>query len=142
MRCSEAFADAESALSAIDTDLIPDVILLDVELPGMDGLSALKRFAEMAPEIRVVLLTVFNDTNKIFNAVCAGANGYLLKTSPADQVLSAVRQAAAGGAPMDPEVAERVLTLFNQLAEAKARPHLTTDSAFAKSKSSNKWPRA
>ena len=56
MRCSEAFADAESALSAIDTDLIPDVILLDVELPGMDGLSALKRFAEMAPEIRVVLL--------------------------------------------------------------------------------------
>ena len=122
MRCSEAFADAESALSAIDTDLIPDVILLDVELPGMDGLSALKRFAEMAPEIRVVLLTVFNDTNKIFNAVCAGANGYLLKTSPADQVLSAVRQAAAGGAPMDPEVAERVLTLFNQLAEAKSPP--------------------
>jgi len=122
MRCPEAYADAESALAAIETDMIPDVILLDVELPGMDGLSALKRFAKIAPEVRIVLLTVFNDTDKIFKAVCAGANGYLLKTSSTDQVLSAVRQAAAGGAPMDPEVAERILTLFNQLAEAKTPP--------------------
>jgi DNA-binding NarL/FixJ family response regulator len=122
MCCPEAFADAESALSAIDTGLIPDVILLDVGLPGIDGLTALKRFSKVAPEIRIVLLTVFNDTDKIFKAVCAGANGYLLKTSSTDQVLTAVRQAAAGGAPMDPQVADRVLTLFNQLAKAKSPP--------------------
>ncbi|MDE0858716.1 MAG: response regulator transcription factor [Akkermansiaceae bacterium] len=122
MFCPEAFADAESALSAVDTGMIPDVILLDVGLPGIDGLTALKRFAKIAPEIRIVLLTVFNDTDKIFKAVCAGANGYLLKTSSTDQVLNAVRQAAAGGAPMDPQVADRVLTLFNQLAEAKSPP--------------------
>jgi DNA-binding NarL/FixJ family response regulator len=119
MRCPEAFADAETALEAIDTGMIPDVILLDVGLPGMDGLSALKEFTKIAPETRIVLLTVFNDTDKIFKAVCAGANGYLLKTASTDQVLSAVRQAAAGGAPMDPDVADRVLRLFNQMAEAK-----------------------
>lgn len=122
MRCPEAFADAESALSAVETGFIPDVILLDVELPGIDGLTALKRFAKISPEVRIVLLTVFNDTEKIFNAVCAGANGYLLKTASTDQVLSAIRQAAAGGAPMDPDVAERVLTLFNQMAVAETPP--------------------
>lgn len=122
MECSEAFADAESALAEVESGLIPDVILLDVELPGMDGLSALKRFAAMTPEVRIVLLTVFNDADKIFQAVCSGANGYLLKTASTDQVISAIRQAAAGGAPMDPEVAERVLTLFNQLAETRTAP--------------------
>lgn len=122
MRCPEAFADAESALAAVESDTNPDVILLDVGLPGMDGLSALKRFSKLTPDTRIVLLTVFTDTDKIFKAVCAGANGYLLKTATTDQVLSAIRQAAEGGAPMDPGVAERVLTLFNQLAEAKTPP--------------------
>jgi DNA-binding NarL/FixJ family response regulator len=120
MRCPEAFADAESALANIESGSPPHVILLDVGLPGMDGLTALKQFTQLAPETRIVLLTVFNDTDKIFKAVCAGANGYLLKTASTDQVLSAVRQAAAGGAPMDPDVADRVLKLFNQLAETKA----------------------
>ncbi|MEM8952609.1 MAG: response regulator transcription factor [Verrucomicrobiota bacterium] len=119
MRCPKAYADAESAIAELESHPRPDVILLDVGLPGMDGLSALRRFTKMAPDTRIVLLTVFNDSDKIFNAVCAGANGYLLKTASTDQVLSAVRQAAAGGAPMDPDVAGRVLTLFNQLAEAK-----------------------
>ncbi|MEM1294040.1 MAG: response regulator transcription factor [Verrucomicrobiota bacterium] len=119
MRCTETFADAESALKRIEKGPFPDVILLDVGLPGMDGLSALKRFAQVSPETRIVLLTVFNDTDKIFDAVCAGANGYLLKTAPTEQLLAAVRQAATGGAPMDPDVAERVLRLFNQLAGAK-----------------------
>jgi len=118
MSCPQAFADAESALEAIE-DIPPDVILLDVGLPGMDGLSALKQFTQITPDTRIVLLTVFNDTDKIFDAVCAGANGYLLKTASTEQVLSAVRQAASGGAPMDPDVAERVLQLFNQLAQTK-----------------------
>ncbi|MEO0448561.1 MAG: response regulator transcription factor, partial [Verrucomicrobiota bacterium] len=122
MSCEEAFCDAESALKQIELKNYPDVILLDVGLPGMDGLSALKQFANLAPDTRIVLLTVFNDTEKIFHAVCAGANGYLLKTATTDQVLSAIKQAAAGGAPMDPEVADRVLRLFHQLAEAKTPP--------------------
>ena len=118
MSCPHAFPDAEAALGKID-DGAPDVILLDVGLPGMDGLSALKHIAQVAPDTRTVLLTVFNDTDKIFDAVCAGANGYLLKTASTDQVINAIRQAADGGAPMDPDVAERVLNLFNQLAQSK-----------------------
>ncbi len=119
LQCPEAYPDAESALATIAAGSSPDVILLDVGLPGMDGLSALKEFTKVAPDTRIVLLTVFNDTDKIFDAVCAGANGYLLKTAPTEQVLSAVRQAAAGAAPMDPDVAERVLKLCNQMAETK-----------------------
>lgn len=119
MSCPQAFADAESALNAVEA-AAPRVILLDVGLPGMDGLSALKKFARIVPDTRIVLLTVFNDTDKIFDAVCAGANGYLLKTASTEQVLSAIRQAAGGGAPMDPDVADRVLQLFNQLAQAKS----------------------
>jgi DNA-binding NarL/FixJ family response regulator len=119
MSCPRAFADAESALKGLTAGAPPDVILLDVGLPGMDGLSALKQFSQLAPGVRIVLLTVFNDTDKIFNAICAGANGYLLKTASTAQVLAAVRQAANGGAPMDPDVAERVLRLFNQLARTK-----------------------
>ncbi|MEM9283038.1 MAG: response regulator transcription factor [Verrucomicrobiota bacterium] len=120
MSCPHAFGDAESALTAVEATP-PHVILLDVGLPGMDGLTALKRFARLVPDTRIVLLTVFNDADKIFDAVCAGANGYLLKTASTDQVLSAIRQAAAGGAPMDPDVAERVLQLFNRLAQAKTK---------------------
>lgn len=118
MSCPQTFADAESALHALE-DAQPNVILLDVGLPGMDGLTALKQIAKIAPETRTVLLTVFNDTDKIFEAVCAGANGYLLKTASTGQVLSAIRQAASGGAPMDPDIAERVLKLFNQIAQNK-----------------------
>ena len=116
MACNQAFADAESALHALGRGGRPDVILLDVGLPGMDGLTALRQLSQTAPETRVVLLTVFNDADKIFDAVCAGANGYLLKTASTQQVIDSIRQAAKGGAPMDPDVAERVLRLFNRFA--------------------------
>ena len=98
---------------------VPNVILLDVGLPGMTGLAALERIRRLSPGSRVVILTVFNDSDKIFNAVCSGANGYLLKTASTDAVVTAVRQAADGGAPMGAEVAERVLTLFARLAKTQ-----------------------
>ena len=119
MSCGGEFESAETALEALSTPATPDVILLDVGLPGMDGLAALEKIRKLSPESRVVILTVFNDSDKIFKAVCAGANGYLLKTASADAVVTAVRQAADGGAPMGAEVAERVLTLFATLAKTK-----------------------
>ena len=119
MSCGGEFNRAESALEALNARPSPEVILLDVGLPGMDGLAALERIRELAPKSRVVILTVFNDSDKIFKAVCAGANGYLLKTSSTDEVVTAIRQAAEGGAPMGAEVAERVLTLFAGLAKTK-----------------------
>ena len=119
MNCGGEFDCAETALDALSTPATPEVILLDVGLPGMDGLAALEKIRKLSPESRVVILTVFNDSDKIFKAVCSGANGYLLKTASADAVVTAVRQAAEGGAPMGAEVAERVLTLFAALAKTK-----------------------
>ena len=119
MSCGGEFECAETALEALSTPATPEVILLDVGLPGMDGLAALEKIRKLSPESRVVILTVFNDSDKIFKAVCSGANGYLLKTASTDAVVTAVRQAAEGGAPMGAEVAERVLTLFATLAKTK-----------------------
>lgn len=120
MSCDGEFDCAETALEALNVRPAPEVILLDVGLPGMDGLAALEKIRELAPASRVVILTVFNDSDKIFKAVCSGANGYLLKTASTDDVVTAVRQAAEGGAPMGAEVAARVLSLFANLAQTKA----------------------
>ncbi len=119
MNCGGEFDCAEAALEALNSKSAPQVILLDVGLPGMDGLTALEKIRELSPESRVVILTVFDDSDKIFKAVCSGANGYLLKTASTDDVITAVQQAAEGGAPMGAEVAERVLTLFANLAKTK-----------------------
>ena len=119
MSCEGEFDCAETAMEALKARPAPEVILLDVGLPGMDGLVALEKIRELSPESRVVILTVFKDSDKIFRAVCSGANGYLLKTASTDAVVTAVRQAAEGGAPMGAEVAERVLTLFATLAKTK-----------------------
>lgn len=119
MSCAAQFGSAETALDAFRTETIPQVVLLDVGLPGMDGLTALERIRQISPRVRVIILTVFDDSDKIFQAVCLGANGYLLKTASTGEVVDAVRQAADGGAPMGAEVAQRVLTLFAEIANAK-----------------------
>jgi DNA-binding NarL/FixJ family response regulator len=90
----------------------PDVILLDIGLPGTDGLTALPQIRELSPQTRVLVLTVFEDDDKIFKAICAGASGYLLKSTPTSRIQEAIHQAVAGGSPMTPSVAARVLDLF------------------------------
>lgn len=122
MNCGDQFDRSETALEALKTQRAPDVILLDVGLPGIDGLAALETIRELAPQSRVVILTVFDDSDKIFKAVCTGANGYLLKTASTDELVTAVRQAADGGAPMGAEVAARVLTLFAKMAQTNPEP--------------------
>jgi DNA-binding NarL/FixJ family response regulator len=118
MECSGRFNSVEKAFSALDDNPLPDVILLDVQLPGMDGITALGSFRERAPEARVIILTVFDDANKIFQAVSAGASGYVLKDSRIDQIGEAIRQVVAGGAPMTPEVAKKVLDAFASMGPA------------------------
>lgn len=116
MSCEKQFNKAEDALSELKSQQAPDVIFLDVGLPGMSGLEALEIIRKTNPEICVVILTVFDDSDKIFKAICLGARGYLLKTGPMNTVVEAVIQAADGGAPMTPDVASRVLTLFSDMA--------------------------
>ncbi len=122
LRCAREFDSCEAALQALENDAErkPDIILLDVGLPGMNGLEGIRHFRERCPQTLVIILTVFEDDEKIFQAICAGASGYLLKTAGADAIVQAIRDALAGGSPMNPRIARRVLEMFSRLAPKKS----------------------
>ena len=120
-----AFPSCEEALASAPGAALPDVILLDVGLPGMDGIEGIAHLRTIAPEASVLVLTVFEDDDKIFRAICAGASGYLLKSEPMARILSAISEARAGGSPMNPRVARRVLAMFARLAPTKKDYGLT-----------------
>jgi DNA-binding NarL/FixJ family response regulator len=111
--CRHAYASMEAALTEIGTDP-PRVALVDIGLPGLSGIEGVRILRERYPCIAPVLLTVFKDDDRIFQAICAGACGYLLKKTPPARLLEAVREIAEGGAVMSPEVAIRVVDLFRK----------------------------
>jgi DNA-binding NarL/FixJ family response regulator len=116
LQCTRDFDSCEKVLTALGHDDAPDLILLDVGLPGMSGLDGIRLIKERAPKTLIVILTVFEDDDKVFRAICAGAAGYLLKTSGAADITQAVRDALAGGSPMTSRIARRVLDMFSRLA--------------------------
>jgi DNA-binding NarL/FixJ family response regulator len=116
LQCSRDFDCCEKALAAMSGGDLPDLILLDVGLPGMSGIEGIRLLKERAPKTLIVILTVFEDDDKVFKAICSGAAGYLLKTSSAIDIIAAVRDALSGGSPMNPRVARRVLDMFSRLA--------------------------
>ncbi|OWK43010.1 response regulator transcription factor [Fimbriiglobus ruber] len=117
LSCPATFSTCEEALASVAAgDEPPDVILLDVGLPGMSGLEGIPRFVASIPGVRVIVLTVFEDDEKIFKALCAGATGYLLKMSPVGEVIGAIRDVVAGGSPMNARIARRVIEMFARLA--------------------------
>jgi len=93
----------------------PDVLLLDINLPGMPGSQGVRLFRERCPDMQVVMLTVFDDADRVFESICNGACGYLLKKTAPSALLDAIGQAHHGGAPMTPEVARKVITLFRRI---------------------------
>jgi DNA-binding NarL/FixJ family response regulator/signal transduction histidine kinase len=119
LSCTHLFATGEDALRSLGTQAKPGVILLDVGLPGMNGIEFLIKVREAAPESRVVILTAFEDEEKLFRAICSGASGYLLKTAKSDEIIAAIREAHAGGALMTPSIAKRVFEMFSRMAPAK-----------------------
>jgi len=112
--CPRRFTACEDALAALPESDAPEVLLLDVELPGMNGIEGIARLRHLAPRAAVVILTVFEDDDKIFRAICAGAAGYLLKTSSTEDIGAAIRSAASGGSPINPTIARRVLDMFSK----------------------------
>jgi len=116
VECSQHFSNAEDALDALLGGGVPDVILLDVGLPGQNGIAAVPKIKAILPSTRVVMLTVFDDDEKVFKAICAGASGYLLKSTPPGVIAQAIREALAGGAPMTPKVAGAVLQMFSKMS--------------------------
>lgn len=124
LACTAQYYRCEEALACLAEPAVPrpDIILLDVGLPGMSGLDGIARLKELAPATQVVILTVFDDDDKIYRAVCAGASGYLLKGAGMDELASALEQVMRGGAPMTPRVARRVLEMFSRLAPRETAP--------------------
>ncbi len=104
---------------------LPDVMLIDVGLPGMSGIEGIAILRERYPGVALIALTVFDDDGRIFNAICAGANGYLLKNVPPRRLLDGIKEVLAGGAPMSPGVARRVIELFRDFRPPVAAHDLT-----------------
>jgi len=113
-RCVGSFGSMEEALAKVDYEL-PDVLLVDIGLPGMSGIEGTRRLKGRHPALAVLMLTVYDDDRRIFDAMCAGACGYLLKKTPPARLLESLKEVVGGGAPMSPEVARRVVALFREI---------------------------
>ncbi|MEP6925008.1 MAG: response regulator transcription factor [Pyrinomonadaceae bacterium] len=113
-KCTGAFRTMEEALARLKHEK-PDVVLSDIGLPGMSGIEGIGKMKEMYPDLLILMLTIHDDNERIFDALCAGACGYLLKRTPPSKLLENIREAVTGGAPMSPEVATRVIKLFRDV---------------------------
>jgi len=124
-RCTGVYASMEDAIEKIPHNL-PDLVLSDIGLPGMDGISGIAILKERFPELLILMLTVYDDNERIFDALCAGACGYLLKKTPWPKLVDALKEAVEGGSPMSPEVARRVINLFREIKPPKEATHELT----------------
>lgn len=117
--CAEqSFSSAEAMLAQLNADSAPpDILLLDLGLPGMSGLEVITEVLRLAPSCRIIVLTVFEDEEKISRALTSGACGYLLKTAGPDEITGAIRQAADGGTPMSPRVARSLIDILARLTQ-------------------------
>lgn len=111
--CIGAFEVCEDALAHFLSEQ-PDVVLMDIALPGMSGIDGVRRISAAYPDTRVIMLTAYQDDEKIFQSICAGACGYLLKQTPRESLLNAIQEVHTGGAPMNAGIARRVLELFRK----------------------------
>jgi len=120
--CAGAWPSMEAAFDGI-LEAAPDVVLADIGLPGMSGIEGTLRLRSMRPGMPIVVLTVYNDDERIFAAICAGACGYLLKNTAPSKLLESLRDVAAGGAAMSPSVARRVIELFARFRPPAETPY-------------------
>ena len=115
-----AFGDGESAARQLPTKL-PDVVLMDINLPGISGIECLRQLKAALPKVRVIMVTVYDDNDNLFQSLLAGADGYLLKRATRLRLLESVREIVGGGAPISPSVARRMVEYFHQLQGQEQR---------------------
>ena len=118
-RCTSSYRSMEEALARIGGSapdaVVPDAVLVDIGLPGMSGIEGIRLLKERFPNMTLLAFTVYDDDENIFDALCAGASGYLLKNTPPTRLLEGLREVVTGGAPMSPEVARKVIRLFREV---------------------------
>ncbi len=123
--CASQYASAEDALKDLP-QARPDVVLMDINLPGMNGVECVRQLKTLLPEIQVMMLTVYEDTENIFNALAAGASGYLLKRTSSKELLEAIQEVRRGGSPMTMHIARKVVQSFQKsAASAQATENLS-----------------
>jgi DNA-binding NarL/FixJ family response regulator len=115
--CVSHYGSAEDALKALPQDR-PEVVLMDINLPGMNGVECVRQLKQLLPQVQVMMLTVYEDTENIFNALAAGAAGYMLKRTPQAQLLDAIREVHRGGSPMTAHIARKVVQSFQRVSAA------------------------
>jgi DNA-binding NarL/FixJ family response regulator len=127
--CAGSHRTMEEALARLSGEP-SDVILTDIGLPGMSGIEGIKILRQRVPEVPILALTVYDNDDNVFDALCAGASGYLLKNTPPARLLDSIKEVLDGGAPMSPEVARRVIRLFRDYRPPEhAEYHLTPQEA-------------
>jgi DNA-binding NarL/FixJ family response regulator len=112
-KCVSSYGSAEAALNSLPSEK-PDVVLMDINLGEMSGIECVAKLKEQAPDMQILMLTVYEDTEKIFHALAAGANGYLLKRSSPTKLLAAIREVRGGGSPMTSSIARKVVASFQK----------------------------
>jgi len=125
MRCEHAFTSCEEALKLLEKEYAPEVMLMDIGLPGMSGIEGVKLIKAISPATDIIMLTIYEEDEKVFKAICAGADGYLLKSSPSEEIVQAIKEVIGGGAPMNAQIARKVLDMFSGLAAPKNDYSLT-----------------
>lgn len=125
MECSEMFSTCEEAFERMEIASIPDVLLLDIGLPGMSGIKGIQRFKSYSSDIHIVILTIYDDNDTVFDALCEGASGYLLKDSSQEKIVESIREVLSGGAPLNMRIAQKVLQLFSKIKSKKPDYGLT-----------------
>jgi DNA-binding NarL/FixJ family response regulator len=124
LQLSGNYANAEIALEEISRQT-PDVVLMDINMPGMSGIECVRQLKVIIPAVQVLMLTVYEDSDSLFNSLKAGASGYLLKRTNSTQLLEAVRDVHAGGSPMSPQLARRVVQFFSKPQGETSATHLS-----------------
>lgn len=119
LNCDLAVSSCEAAIASLESEAAPDILLMDIGLPGLDGIEGIRIVKSIAPSIQVIMLTVFDDSDKIFRAICAGASGYLLKSAAPDDIIRSLSDILSGGAPMNAQIARKVLDMFADLLAPK-----------------------
>lgn len=127
LACPHAFSSGEALLEHVNHHrTLPKAMLVDIGLPGISGIDVVERVRGISPDVQVVMLTVHDDMDRVFEAICRGASGYLLKPAKPDDLVAAVREVLAGGVPMTPQIARKVLSVF-RMFKAPAFDYELTD---------------
>lgn len=114
--CENVFPACEPALDALQTEIPPDIVLMDIGLPGMSGIEGIRKAKGIAPSVQVVVLTVYEDADSIVQAIAAGAAGYLHKGASLETIVDSLKSMLEGGAPINPQIAKKVLDMFGRLS--------------------------